>query len=311
MSHELHLKYRPKTVEEIVGQPAAVAVMRKWGENPPHVVLFHGPSGTGKTTAAYALMSALGVTKENHNLNFVNCANETGIDNVRKIAAQMEYRGLGKRVKGKDPKRGWIWDEAHLLSSQAMSGMLTELENMPDHAYFVFCTTHPHKMIPTLRGRCTQVEMKAVPPAALGELIDRVSRAEKPKVPLTSKVRAKIVELAGGCARKVLVDLGKVLPLVKEDQRLNALSSIQAEKQAIDLARLLMKKPTWAECANLLKEITEPPESIRRVVIEYACSVLSNGVRNKMAESMIEAFADNYYDSERGGLFLSCLSLCR
>lgn len=308
---ELHLKYRPATIEDMVGQPAAVAVMRKWGDKPPHVIMFHGPSGTGKTTAAYALMGALGATVENHNLYPVNCADQTGVDNVRSHLAKLNFRGIGRRVKGRDPARGWVYDESHLLSSQAQSCMLTELENMPAHAYIIFCTTHPHKMIPTLRGRCTQVEMKAVPAKDLKELVDRVAKMERPKVPLTNKVRDKIVELAGGCARQVLVDLGKVLPLVKEDQRLNALSSIQAEKQAIDLARLLVKKPTWAECAKLLKEITEPPETIRRIVVGYGCSVLSSGARNKMAESMIEAFSDDYYSSERGGLFLSCLACCR
>lgn len=308
---ELHLKYRPQTIEEMVGQPAAAAVIRKWGTNPPHVIMFHGPSGTGKTTAAYALMNSLGATLENHNLYPINCADQTGVDNVRSHLVKLGYRGIGKRVKGKDPARGWVWDEAHLLTSQAQSCMLTELENMPAHAYMIFCTTHPHKMIPTLRGRCTQVEMKAVPSKDLKELVDRVAKMENPKVPLTNKVRDKIVELAGGCARQVLVDLGKVLPLVKEDQRLNALSSIQAEKQAIDLARLLMKKPTWTECAKLLKEITEPPETIRHIVIEYACSVLSNGRRDKMAESMLEAFSDDYLSSKRGGLYLSCLAVTK
>lgn len=306
---ELHLKHRPATIEEIVGQPGAVAVMRKWGTKPPHTIMFHGPSGCGKTTAAYALMNSLGVTLENNNLELVNCADKTGIDNARKIIVNMDYVGFGKPVKGKAQARGWVWDECHQLSTEAQHTLLTKMEAMPPHAYFVFCTTHPHKTIPTLRGRCTQIEMKPVPNADLKVLIDRVAKLERPKVPLTTKVRDTIAEKANGCAREVLVELGKVLPLADEKTRLNALSSLQAEKQAIDLCRLLMKKPTWAECAKLLKQITEPEESIRRAVLGYANAILLNGRKDKMVLAVIEMFRDDWYSCGRVGLTAACCEL--
>ena len=311
---ELHIRYRPTTIDGIVGQPAAVSVMKKWGDSPPHVVMLHGPVGTGKTTAALALMNGLGATKKNGNLYEINAADDTGVDNVRRTLDRMGYRGLGKKVAGKDPIRAWVWDEVHLLSGQAMSALLSDTEKMPPHAYFVFTTSHPHKVLPSLRSRCTQVEMKAVPDAALKQLAASVAKAEKPRVPVSDKVIAELVARAGGCARHVLVELGKVLPLATDAERIAAIVDIQTEQQAIDLCRLLMKRPAWADVAKMIKAIKaggSDHENVRRVCLGYADAILTSGKRDKMAESIGEMARDNWYDCGWFGLTAMCLSLSK
>lgn len=313
---ELHIKYRPETIDGIVGQPAAVSVMKKWGDSPPHVVMLHGPVGTGKTTAALALMNGLGATKKNGNLYEINAADDTGVENVRRTLDRMGYRGLGKKVAGKDPVRAWVWDEVHLLSGQAMSALLSDTEKMPPHAYFVFTTSHPHKVLPALRSRCTQVEMKAVPDAALKQLAAAVAKAEKPRVPVSDKVIAELVARAGGCARHVLVELGKVLPLATDAERIAAAVDIQTEQQAIDLCRLLMGRtvPAWPEVAKMIKAIktnSSDPEGVRRACLGYADSILTGGRRDKAAESIIELMRDNWYDCGWAGLTDACLSITK
>lgn len=299
---ELYRKYRPKNFDEIVGQPEAVDTLESLLERKkaPHVYLFAGPTGTGKTTLARIVLRRVGCKK--YDLCEHNSATFRGIDSVREIQANMGRAPFGKA-------RGWILDEFHRSTKDAQEGMLKVLEDTPSHVYFALCTTEPQKLLPTIKGRCTEIKLKAISDKALKTLIGTVKKKEKIKI--SEEVQDKIAEVAAGSARKALVLLHQVSEIKKESKQLDAIQRADIEKQAIDLVRMLTRpRCTWAEVAPMIKAIDEDPESIRRLMLAYASSIVLNQKNFRTrALAIIECFSDNYYDTGKAGLIWSCCEL--
>jgi DNA polymerase-3 subunit gamma/tau len=299
----LHLKYRPKLLKHLVGQPEAVDVLKGYLRNGgvPHVLMLTGPAGTGKTTIAYILASK--VECSDRDRHEINAASSRGIDTIREIQREMNQSPWGGKTKV------YILDEVANLSSDAQESLLVTLEKVPAHVYFFFATTRPEKLKESFRSRCAKIPLKPVPTDALRGLIKDVCDKEGKPVPPPAVID-KILEVANGCAREALQQLGAIINMDGEEQQLNAIQEQGAQKQAIDLCRLLMKrpKPKWKEIADLLKSITEEPETVRRAVLGYANSVLLNG-ENRLAFALVSCFQYDYFSSGKAGLTASCYTM--
>jgi hypothetical protein len=128
---------------------------------------------------------------------------------------------------------------------------------------------------------------------------------------LDEEVRDKIVEMADSSPRKALVLLNQVLGEGDMEKALAALVGGVAEKESIDLARLLMQpKPSWSEICKVLNGIDgleQQAEGVRRVVLQYMSSVALGGGKNAArALAVIDCFRDNYFDCGKAGLIASC-----
>ncbi len=308
MSEELYKKYRPTRLKDIIGQPEAVGVLRSlFAGVLPQTILFTGFSGCGKTTLARIIARRLGIeVGETPDPNFkeINCADFRGIDMVRDIRSQAGLSTLGKALG-----RVYLIDECHRMTAEAQDAFLKLAEDTPKKVYFLFATTEPAKLRETFRSRCTPIAVKAIGSKDMTTLLLSVATAEG--LELTEAVLEKIVEVAGGSARKALVLLGKVAGLQSEEERLNAISSSDVEQQGIALARALFKMPVpvWKEVTELLKSLKEEdPEGLRRLILAYATTILtgSGGPILARAREVIRAFQFNYIDSGRAGLALSC-----
>lgn len=299
---ELYKKYRPKDFDSIVGQPEAVDTLKSLLERnkAPHVYLFTGPTGTGKTTLARIVLKRVGCKK--YDLCEHNSATFRGIDSVREIQANMGRAPFGKA-------RGWILDEFHRSTRDAQEGMLKVLEDTPSHVYFAICTTEPQKLLPTIKGRCTEIKLESIHPKALKTLIGTVKKSEKIKI--SEEVQDKIVEVADGSARKALVILHQISEIKGESKQLKAIQAADIEKQAIDLVRLLTKPGcTWPEVATMIKSVDKEPEEIRRLMLAYASKIVLNQKNFRTrALAIIECFSENYYDTGKAGLIWSCCEL--
>ena len=132
---ELKDKYRPKSLDKIVEQPAMVSALKGFiAKNKiPHSMLFSGAAGCGKTTAARVVADLLkcGPT----DFHEINSANFRGIDTVREIQQRINLHAIGGK------SRVWLIDEAHQLTKDAQNGLLKILEECPKHVYFMLCTT--------------------------------------------------------------------------------------------------------------------------------------------------------------------------
>lgn len=296
---ELYKRYRPRQFKDIIGQDDAVATLQEFlkDDNLPHALLFTGSSGCGKTTLARILQKRLGCSKQDY--NEINAASDRGIDTVRQIQSRMNLASLGGGCKI------YYLDEAHQSSSFAQDCLLKLLEDTPDHVYFFLATTDPAKLKKTIKTRCTEIRVQPLPAKLMLELLTSV--LEKEDVSVDEEVLERIIDVADGSPRKALVLLNQVYRLPSTDAQLEAVISSDSKRQGIDIARLLLQRGKWAEIAGILKEIKDEPETIRRIVLGYANSVLLGG--GKMASRaflIIQIMRDPLYDCGKAGLTANC-----
>lgn len=294
---ELYKKHRPDSLEKVIGQPQAVAMLAKFEKRGqvPHALLFTGPSGCGKTTFA-RIVSTL-VRCDPNDLVEYNSADFRGIDTIREIRTVMGRKSM--RAGG---TRVWIMDELHQLRADAQNALLKILEDPEDHAYFMLATTDPAKLIRTIRTRCTEIKVKLLDTSGLSRLLSRVCKKEKIKI--SDEVRDKIIEVSDGSARKALVVLEQVGFLEDENEQLESIEAADAEKKGIDIARALLGYKTWKHLQPLLRDLEEEPETVRRVILRYANAVLlKSGM--KRACDMIEYFATPFFDADTGKALLT------
>lgn len=301
MADELYRKHRPAKLTDVLGQDDAVAMLTDFlaKDRVPHAVLFTGPSGCGKTTLARILCKRLKCADIDY--REMNAANFRGIDMVRDVQNQIGLAPMGGRT------RVWVIDEAHQLTKDAQNAFLKVLEDPPKHAYVVLCTTDPAKLIKTVISRCTEIKVSPVKDGVMEKLLAAVAEKECILPALHDDLIPRIVEVAEGSPRKALVLLHAVMHLPK-DQQVDAVQKSDTKTQSIDLCRAMIKPGIkWPEVAKLLKDLEDEPESIRRMVLGYASSVvLGGGKLAGQAAKVLSCFRDHFYDCGKAGLVLAC-----
>ena len=170
-------KYRPQNFSELIGQEH----VRTTIENAisqrriAHGYIFSGQRGTGKTTVARILArclncingptanpcgecaSCLEVTAGNSpDVIEIDAASNRGINEMRELRENVRYRPARDRYKV------FIVDEAHQITSEAFNALLKTLEEPPEWAVFILCTTEAHKVPTTIASRCQQFSFRSV-----------------------------------------------------------------------------------------------------------------------------------------------------
>jgi len=302
VNQELYKKYRPRKLSEMVGQENALSQLVTAGKRGvfPHAVLISGPSGCGKTTLARVFRKKLRCS----DIDFreINTADFRGIDTARAIRRQMNMAPMGGK------SRVWLIDECAKLTDDAQNGLLKTLEDTPSHVYFFLCTTDPGKLINTIINRCTHIQVRSLTDDELTGLIRNVVEREG-KSALSGDVVEKLVRVAEGSPRKALVMLQSVLGESDEQRQVAIILESHPEKEAIEIARLLMNpKANWATMSRLLKavpDLEKKAEGVRRLVLAFM-STAALGGNAKRACQVIECFAEPYYNTGKAGLVSSC-----
>lgn len=296
MSDELHLKYRPKTFDELSGQPEAVSILKGFAGNYPHCLLFTGPSGCGKTTTARILRRELGC--KSHDFQEINCADFRGIDGARDIRRQMVFSPIGKC-------KIWLLDECHKSTNDFQNSMLKMLEDTPPTVYFFLATTDPKKLIPTVRSRCTEIRMRSLTETELAKLIRAVAAAEK--ITIALEISVAIAEQSEGSARAALRILNSIRGITDPKAQAAAVLKNETQNEAIEIARALMNPRTrWADMAKILKGADiEDPEGIRRLILAYCASILLSGKDVGRAAMILDYCGKPWFDSGKSGLTLA------
>lgn len=293
----LHIDYRPVNLKEVVGQAGAVSALQakmKEGDF-PHTVLFTGPAGTGKTTLARIVAGWLGVSGPG--LHELNAATFRGIETAREIQKLARYK------PGSGTCRVFFLDEAHKLTPDAQEALLKPLEHPPAHVYFILATTEPNKLIRTVRSRCMTFDLKPVNEKTLVKLMESVAKEEGCDMP--AEVLQRIAQNAVGSPRNALVLLDKVLDLHPDDMLDAVETEAGKEIEAIELARALIKGAKWPTIAKMLREMDGEPESVRRMLLSYASSVLLKK-DDPRAYLILDAFREPIFDLGRAGLIAGC-----
>lgn len=144
----LATKYRPSTLDEIIGQSVTVEILKRQVENKTfgHSYLFVGQSGGGKTTCARCLANMI---NNGHGTPVeIDAASNNGVDAVRAIVEDAKLRSFDSEYKI------IIEDEAHANTTQAWQALLKCIEEPPKYTIFIFCTTESQKIPQTIINRC-------------------------------------------------------------------------------------------------------------------------------------------------------------
>lgn len=306
---ELYRVKRPTKFSQVIGQPEAIGVLTSMGKTNsiPHALLFTGWTGTGKTTVARILSKKLKCVDSD--CQEINAASSRGIDTIRNIQIRMNLSAMS------GGSRMWIFDECHMWLAPVQNALLKMLEDPPSHVYFVLCTTDPHKLLSTIKGRCTEIKFSRLSDEHLKKVITNALVGEKKK--FSEDVINRIVTTADGSARKALVTLNKILGIDDEMEQLATVVKTDYQAQAIEICRVLtMANGTWANAATLLRDINDEPEQVRRMVLSYCTTMMigntekkilaAKGERANKIFNIMNAFSEPYYNTDKAGLIMSC-----
>lgn len=290
MRQELHSKYRPSTFDQVRGQDQVVASLRKaLKKGTSRSFLFHGPSGTGKTTLARIVAKTLECPPEN--IIEIDAASHTGIDAMRAVKEPLAFAPIGK-----SKIRVMIIDEVHQLSKAAFESLLKDIEEPPAGVYWCLCTTEPQKVPATIQTRCAVYGLKSVGSETVAELLTHVVSEEGMETP--EAVIDFISEQCNGSPRRALNFLAVCVGCTSRKEAASMLASASESKEAIDLCRALIKNAPWSECVRIISALDGMNgESIRYVVVGYFTKVLKDCTDPKRATGLLailNEFAEPY-----------------
>lgn len=222
----LYRKYRPATFAEVVGQehvtePLCTALT---AGRINHAYLFSGPRGCGKTSSARILARSLnceqgptptpcGVCDScvalapngpgSVDVVELDAASHGGVDDTRELRDRAFYAPAQSRY------RIFIVDEAHMVTTAGFNALLKIVEEPPDHLIFVFATTEPEKVLPTIRSRTHHYPFRLLAPRIMRGLIERI--CEQEQVQVDDAVYPLVIRAGGGSPRDTLSVLDQLL----------------------------------------------------------------------------------------------------
>lgn len=222
----LYRKYRPATFAEVVGQEhvtAPLSVALEAGRI-NHAYLFSGPRGCGKTSSARILARSLNCEQGptatpcavcnscvalapngpgNVDVVELDAASHGGVDDTRELRDRAFYAPAQSRY------RIFIIDEAHMVTTAGFNALLKIVEEPPDHLIFVFATTEPEKVLPTIRSRTHHYPFRLLAPRTMRTLIENICASES--VDVDDAVYPLVIRAGGGSPRDTLSVLDQLL----------------------------------------------------------------------------------------------------
>ena len=213
----LYRKFRPSEFEDVKGQEHIVTTLKNQikADRIGHAYLFCGTRGTGKTTIAKIFAKAVNcehpadgspcgkcevckaiASGSSMNVIEIDAASNNGVDNIRQIREEVEYRPTEGRYKV------YIIDEVHMLSIGAFNALLKTLEEPPAYVIFILATTEAHKIPITILSRCQRYDFRRISIETIAERLYELM--EKEQIQVEERAIRYVAKAADGSMRDAL-----------------------------------------------------------------------------------------------------------
>src|SRR6476659_3815907 len=276
-------KYRPQTFDDLVGQNHVSRTLKNAvAQNRlAHAYLFVGPRGVGKTSTARILAKSLncihgptitpcGVCDNcreiaggnSLDVSEIDGASNNSVEDVRQLRENVRYAPAKGRYKI------YLIDEVHMLSSAAFNALLKTLEELPEHVKFIFATTEPQKVLPTILSRCQRFDLHRIPANLIAQHLQFI--AGKEKIALESAAAHAIARGAEGGLRDAESMLDQLVAFcgekITENDVLNVFG-FTSEQTVSDLTGRMLRAKT-PEAIDLLHEQCEAGKDMMRLMAD-------------------------------------------
>src|SRR5438094_4402825 len=262
-------KYRPQRFSDVVGQEHVTQTLANAirQNRIAHAYLFCGPRGTGKTTIARIFAKCLnceGGPKADFDDNDPRCreiadgrsldvleidgASNRGIEEIRELRDTVKYAPATSKFKI------YIIDEVHMLTKEAFNALLKTLEEPPAHVKFMFATTEPEKVLPTILSRCQRFDLRRIPTALISKQLAFI--AGKEKVKIDQAALHAIARGAEGAMRDAESTLDQLISFCGEKiEEADVLSmfGLTAQNQLLEMSRAVLA----GEVEGALRQLNE------------------------------------------------------
>jgi len=274
-------KYRPQTFDDLVGQTHVSRTLKNAvAQNRlAHAYLFVGPRGIGKTSTARILAKSLNCIKgptvtpcgecdncreiaAGNSLDVIEIdgASNNSVEDVRQLRENVRYAPAKGRYKI------YLIDEVHMLSAAAFNALLKTLEEPPEHVKFIFATTEPQKVLPTILSRCQRFDLHRIPANLIAQHLQFI--AGKEKITLEPAAAHAIARGAEGGLRDAESMLDQLVAFcgekISESDVLNVFG-FTSEQTVVDLTGRILRAET-PDAIDLLHQQSETGKDMMRLM---------------------------------------------
>ena len=273
-------KYRPQVFDDVLGQDHVIRTLKNaiQQQRLAHAYLFVGPRGTGKTSTARILAKAVncihgptitpcGVCDSCREISQgisldvleIDGASNNSVDQIRELRDNVRFAPRGKF-------KVYIIDEVHMLTQQAFNALLKTLEEPPAHVIFIFATTEPHKVLPTILSRCQRFDLRRIPALTIAKHLGFI--AAKEEVRLDQDAAAAIAIAAEGGLRDAESMLDQLVAFcgntIREEQVLEVFG-LTAEHIVANLTRAILSQ-TPADALAIVHQQAEAGKDLTKLL---------------------------------------------
>ena len=286
-------KLRPACFGDLIGQEIAAQTLRNAviSDRVAHAFLFSGSRGVGKTSAARILTRALNCLNPDngdpcntcvncHEINQnaspdvyeIDAASNRGIENIRELRENVNYVPASCRYKV------YIIDEAHMLTLESFNALLKTLEEPPSHVKFIFATTDPYKIPPTIISRCQRYDFLRIPIKKMADFLETV--VAKENLEITRQALEMIARNSVGGMRDALTSIDQILSFTDTyatDQKVAQILGILDRESRFAFIEAILKK-NEAEALQFFQKLQEHGHDVNDILSDLLQTVKTDSI---------------------------------